>query len=198
MEFRNNKWKYSTIGLLAVLAVGFSFPQAFAHVTNNLSHNVEHVLAAVAALQASVDSVQTDVNSIQSDVTDMKNSIPSDPADQSEVEEAMFSNMETGLIMSTFSNNDEINCTSDDDFLIHASVDPTGTITTILEIEYEEENGGTNSFAYEVSGPLSLTFGQEAGRFFKLNAVSGGLGGGSQAYVTAQSTQGSELSCTIT
>ncbi len=29
-EFQKNKWKYSTIGLLAILAIGFSLPQALA------------------------------------------------------------------------------------------------------------------------------------------------------------------------
>ncbi|MGH9879518.1 MAG: hypothetical protein ACRD5H_17960 [Nitrososphaerales archaeon] len=29
-RFTQNKWKYSTIGLLAILAAGFSFPQVFA------------------------------------------------------------------------------------------------------------------------------------------------------------------------
>lgn len=32
-------WKYLSIGLVAILAAGFTFPQAFAHVTNSLSHN---------------------------------------------------------------------------------------------------------------------------------------------------------------
>jgi hypothetical protein len=63
-----NKWKYATIGLMAVLAVGFSFPQAFAHVTTSLTHNVQHILGALSALQSDVDSMQSDIEALDADV----------------------------------------------------------------------------------------------------------------------------------
>jgi uncharacterized protein YoxC len=78
---QKNWWKYSTIGLLAVLAVGFSFPEAFAHVTNNISHTMTHVLDAIAALQSDVDSVQSDVDDIQAKTS----SLPPDPASATNV-----------------------------------------------------------------------------------------------------------------
>ncbi|HXV46621.1 MAG TPA: hypothetical protein VD736_08110 [Nitrososphaera sp.] len=58
VEFSKNKWKYSTIGLLAVLAVGFSFPQAFAHVTSNVPHAFQHVLDALAPLQEDINDIK--------------------------------------------------------------------------------------------------------------------------------------------
>jgi hypothetical protein len=54
------KWKYVSIGLMAVLAVGFSFPQAFAHVTSDMKHGVEHVIALLNAIKAKTDTLPSD------------------------------------------------------------------------------------------------------------------------------------------
>jgi len=70
-----NSWKYATLGLVAVLAVGFSFPQASAHITNSLSHNVGHILDAIAALQSDVNGIETDVNTIEGDVNTIEQSV---------------------------------------------------------------------------------------------------------------------------
>ena len=71
---KNDKWKYSTIGLLAVLAVGFSFPQAFAHVTTSLTHNVGHILTAIAQVQDDIDDIKVKTDNL-----------PSDPASQQSI-----------------------------------------------------------------------------------------------------------------
>jgi hypothetical protein len=49
--FKKNRWKIATIGLLAVLAVGVSLPQASAHVTTSLVHDVQHILGAIRDLE---------------------------------------------------------------------------------------------------------------------------------------------------
>ena len=70
-----SKWKYVTIGALVILAVGVSFPQAFAHVTNSLSHNVGHILAAIATLSGDVSDVQDSVDAVQSDVDGLETGV---------------------------------------------------------------------------------------------------------------------------
>lgn len=52
-----NKWKYSTFGLLAVLAVGFSFPDAAAHVTSNIQHTLSHVMDTLTGIDRKVDAL---------------------------------------------------------------------------------------------------------------------------------------------
>jgi len=64
--------KYMSIGSLAILAAGFSFPQAFAHVTNSLSHNMNHVMEALGIIDSNVDAIKAKTDNL-----------PNDPADQS-------------------------------------------------------------------------------------------------------------------
>ena len=74
-----------------MLAVGFSFPQAFAHVTADMKHGVEHVIALLNAIKAKTDN------------------LPSDPASQTAVENAMF----TQVVRSDFSGGGETHtCTA--------------------------------------------------------------------------------------
>ena len=70
-EFQKTKWKYSTIGLLAVLAVGFSLPQAFAHVTNVVQHMLSHIFEDTQAIKSKTQN------------------LPTDPASQSAIEAAL-------------------------------------------------------------------------------------------------------------
>jgi hypothetical protein len=60
-----DRWKYSTIGLLAVLAVGFSFPQASAHITNNVQHVLAHAVELLTGIQSDVDDIQGDLDGLQ-------------------------------------------------------------------------------------------------------------------------------------
>ncbi len=56
---------------MAVFAVGFSFPQAFAHLTTSLNRNVQHILAAIATLQLDLDIMQSDIEAIDTTVDDI-------------------------------------------------------------------------------------------------------------------------------
>lgn len=71
-EKNKNTWRYLSFVLMGVLAVGFSFPQAFAHVTNNASHNLIHVLEALELLQADVDDIQNDLGDVKTAVGNTK------------------------------------------------------------------------------------------------------------------------------
>jgi hypothetical protein len=64
MRFHNT-WKYTTIGLLALIVVGLSLPQASAHITTKSQHLLEHLYAFTDGIEAKTDN------------------LPSDPADQS-------------------------------------------------------------------------------------------------------------------
>lgn len=187
----DKRWKYLSFALIGVLtswAIITVIPQANA-ATKEIHQQILDLLNTKAS-QASVTALDTKVTAIK----DKTDNLPSDPADQSEIDGVMFSNLETGQIL-TFANQDEMNCTADADFLIHASLDPTNT--ALLEVKYEEANGDTNSHAFIVSEPSSLTLGQEAGRWYYLRTLTGGGDGTLSADVTAQSTEGSNLSCNI-
>lgn len=84
-----NTWKYLSMGLLAILAIGFSFPQAFAHITNNTQHMLSHIYNFVDGIEAKTDNlpddpadqsqIDTQLESIQSDTDDIQLSIDSLP-----------------------------------------------------------------------------------------------------------------------
>ncbi|MGH9992763.1 MAG: hypothetical protein ACREAZ_08985 [Nitrososphaera sp.] len=71
---QNSRWKYSTIGLLAVLAVVFSFPQAFAHVSNNTADMLNHIYQFVDGIEAKTDNLPSDPAS-STDVANAQNNI---------------------------------------------------------------------------------------------------------------------------
>jgi hypothetical protein len=52
---------------LAVLAVGFLIPQAFGHVTNNVSHMLEHIFNIVTATDQDVDAIKTKTDNLPED-----------------------------------------------------------------------------------------------------------------------------------
>ena len=81
---KNDKWKYSTIGLLAILAVGFSFPQAFAHISNNTADMLNHIYNFVDSLESSVSTLQSTANGIKAKT----DTIPSDIASSANVTDA--------------------------------------------------------------------------------------------------------------
>ena len=57
-------WKYVSIGLIAILAVGFTFPQAFAHMTSNLSHNIGHIVDLLNAIQGDTSAIKAKTNNL--------------------------------------------------------------------------------------------------------------------------------------
>lgn len=60
------KWKYLSIGLMAVLATGFSFPQAFAHITTDTQHMLEHIYKFARNIQNKVTDIEVKVDGIKS------------------------------------------------------------------------------------------------------------------------------------
>jgi hypothetical protein len=60
VKFSQNKWKYTTISLMAILAVGFSFPQASAHITSNTQHMLQHIYNFVDGIEAKTDNLPED------------------------------------------------------------------------------------------------------------------------------------------
>jgi hypothetical protein len=58
--FSTKKWKFTILGLMAVLAVGFSIPQAFAHVTNNTQHVLQHIYNFVDGIEAKTNNLPSD------------------------------------------------------------------------------------------------------------------------------------------
>jgi hypothetical protein len=83
----HNTWKYLSIGVLAVLAVGLFIPQASAHITNNTQHMLSHIYNFVDGIEAKTDNLPSDpadqsliddqLESIQSDTDDIQSSIGS-------------------------------------------------------------------------------------------------------------------------
>ncbi len=81
-EFSKNKWKYSTIALAAILAVGFSFPDAFAAastdsimiVVKDIQAKINSSVFGLSAIKTAVDTKasQMTVNTLQTDVTAIK------------------------------------------------------------------------------------------------------------------------------
>lgn len=74
VEF-SNKWKYSTIGLLVVLAVGLSFPQAFAAASANLND----IFRKLTSVETNVNAIKANTDAIQEDVTDIKDNVDALP-----------------------------------------------------------------------------------------------------------------------
>jgi hypothetical protein len=65
MEFSKNKWKYSTFALLAVLAIGYSFPDALAVSDSQLKKRFDAIWAAINGLVAKTDDMQAQIDNIE-------------------------------------------------------------------------------------------------------------------------------------
>jgi hypothetical protein len=82
-----NFWKYSTIGLLALIIVGLSLPQASAHITAKTAHMLEHIYNFVDGIEAKTGNLPDDpadqslldsqLESIQLDMDEIQGSIDS-------------------------------------------------------------------------------------------------------------------------
>jgi len=109
MVERQEAWKFSTLGLLAILAISLSIPQAAAHITNNTQHMLTHIYNFVDGIEAKTDNLPSDpasntvvntrssqasVDDLQSDVDAIRSQtdiIPTDPADQSLIDTQLAS-----------------------------------------------------------------------------------------------------------
>src|SRR5581483_5517979 len=96
-DFSKNKWKLSTIGLMAILAAGFVAPQAFAagtkdvlSIVTDIQTSITGITSGIQTLQNSVDTKasQVSVNSLQTTDNAIKaktDKLPSDPASNSAI-----------------------------------------------------------------------------------------------------------------
>lgn len=59
-----SKWKYLSIALMGILATGFLVPQAFAHVTSDMRHNIQDLVNFLTGLDAKISAIKakTDTN----------------------------------------------------------------------------------------------------------------------------------------
>jgi hypothetical protein len=65
MKISENKWKYLSIGLMAILATGFLVPQAYAHVTTNVTHLLQHIYNFAENIETKVDSIDEKVDDVK-------------------------------------------------------------------------------------------------------------------------------------
>ena len=84
VEFSKNKWKYSTINLLAVLAIGFSFPQASAHVTNNVMHMVTHIFDNTEEIKETTNDIESQIEGLEGKVVKGTIDLGNVPVDECE------------------------------------------------------------------------------------------------------------------
>jgi hypothetical protein len=88
-SFSQNKWKYTTIGLAAVLAIGFSFPEAFA------AASLDSVLSIVKDIQTKVNNLSGpsgSISTLQTQITSIKtktDNLPADPASEEAITESI-------------------------------------------------------------------------------------------------------------
>ena len=85
-------WKYSTFGLMAVLVIGLTFPQASAHITNSLSHNVGHILEAIGGVGTDVGELNTAVGEVGDAVAGIQETL--NTGDYSQIQVITVSNEE--------------------------------------------------------------------------------------------------------
>jgi hypothetical protein len=72
------KWKYVSVLLIAVLAGGFTVPNAFGHITpNDIPHMFQHVLDLAGSIKTDTESIRTRTDNL-----------PDDPASTTDVREA--------------------------------------------------------------------------------------------------------------
>ena len=139
-------WKYLSIALMGLLATGFLVPQAFAHITTNTQHMVEHFYNMLTGIDTKVTDIQTKTNAIKATVDTNLDAKVSSRANQTSVNnlQASANGISTKIdnlpaktditsilnalptkvigpyaITSQFASKDEIVCTSDHDFLVH-------------------------------------------------------------------------------
>ena len=163
-------WMYSTIGLAAILAVGFSFPQAFAHITSTVPHAFQHILDALAPLQADVDNLQTDVDDLQSSqFTQIVRGVEND-----------------NTIGSTI-------CQSDEDYIVNIFVHSTSTANTLI-VQFPDPTAGSYFLQFNPENGAVYTIGLNAGEQIEIEGTATGIEA-IFAFITLQTKEGAIASC---
>ncbi|HKZ62546.1 MAG TPA: hypothetical protein VJZ68_09065 [Nitrososphaera sp.] len=180
MAESKNIWKYSTFGLLAVLAIGFSFPQASAHVTNSTMHMLQEIYNFVDGIEAKTNNLpsdpasetsvntrasQTSVGNLQSTadaIMAKTDTIPSDPATNTAISSAQSSiNSNTDAESDEIQENVGLTKSYADAGVINA---PDGT--TVAETVFLFGPGKTSSG--HISGIVNLHSGETFSAFCRV------------------------------
>ena len=203
IEFRKNKWKYSTIGLMAILAIGFSFPDAFAAASlDSVSSIVKDIQAKVnsslfglsvintavdtKASQASLNALQADMNDVQTKVTGL-----------SSADGSGFKTIKT-FFGSASPTANSVQCTSDSNYMLFVSVTERGPSDGNEILGYSD----TITYAYEFPfvNQASFTFSGEPDEISDVvlsNAIGTTQTTDSFGTVTLQTAPEAVASCTV-
>jgi hypothetical protein len=171
-----------TIGLLAVLALGLSFPQAFAAATT------DSIMTVVKDIQAKVNSSVFGLSAIKTAV-DTKASQTS----VNNLQETMLTQIIT-TSQFTVGNSDsgKLKCISDGPFIAHIIASGTGAPELFIEISPDE--GSLASLHVPVPG--SYTVGGDDTEKLVVSAQTDGSSS-IHAIVTFQTTEGADASCSF-
>lgn len=176
------EWTYVSVGMVAVLVAGFSVPQAFAHITTSAEHMLEHIYKFTRITRNNVI-----------DIKEKTDSLPSDPASQSKVEDAMFTKVQFEHIRSDGLDSG-VECTSDSDFMIIVAAGTSNEGAGQVNVRVEGD-GFIEVGNYRFTNSQSLTFGGEAGTKIGIS-VQQILGPPVVfAMLAVQTGEGAELSC---
>lgn len=199
-------WKYLSIALMGILATGFLVPQAYAHVTSNIQHNLEHVVnfltgldTKVTAIKAKTDTnldatvssraTQTSVDGLQTTANTINTKIDNLPSSSGSSE---FKTIRT-LIHTNVESEDRMTCTSDSDYMIYATVaEGLGSSDENDILQYSD--GATFSAGYVIVQSGTFTFSGVAGEN-AIVALIHNVPFGSTALVTLQTAAGATANC---
>ncbi len=164
----SEKWKYLSIGLMAVLATGFIFPQAFA---DQMGNAINTILGIVQDIQTKV----TNTNNIVTNNLDAKVSSRATPL-----------KVATGfLVRSDLSGFDELECSSSSDYIAHVSLKTEGNGGAFIaptETFYNIRETGYLEFGSTANNPMT----------FKVIATMPDF---VAADITIETTQGATVQC---
>ncbi|HLA22369.1 MAG TPA: hypothetical protein VJZ17_02870 [Nitrosopumilaceae archaeon] len=94
------KWQLLSVVILAVVVVGLSFPEAFGHATNSVSHGFQHILDALTAIAAQITNLDADVADLNTDLGDVQTTVDAIETDL-EVKKKFYSKSDTKHVVAT-------------------------------------------------------------------------------------------------
>lgn len=168
-NFHEKKWKHLSIWLMAVLGVGFLFPQAFA---DQMGATINNILSIVQDIQAKV----TNTNNIVTTNLDAKVSSRATPM-----------KVTKAFARSDIESLDEVQCTSSSDSIAHVSLITRGSGGAL------DVSPGYGFYDIKETGYLE--FGQTANIPIVFKAIATAPDFVS-AHVTIETEQGATVQCT--
>jgi hypothetical protein len=136
--------------------------------------------------------LQGDIATIKGDT----DNLPTDPADQSQVEAAMFTQIKAFHLGSTEGFDNRLECSSDSEALAHVTANTLGD-GGILDIDHLFAGGGNFGHSISVREAGGYTFGAEQGDTLLITALPTVSPDAVFVYVTIQTTQGATLTCEV-